>query len=93
MAGVARKRRLQRLLRTGFAGDEEDGEGGRFQGIQEGQLAPVDLQESLEKKMELEGHWRGGEQQERIAGNLGSGTAARGLPGRVAAIYGIVVVG
>ena len=48
--------------------------------------------ESPEKKMELEGNWRGGEQQEGIVGELGSGMAARGLPSRAAAIYGVMEI-
>ena len=46
----------------------------------------------MEKWVELEEQWRGRGQRKRIAGELGSGMAARGLPGRAVATYGLMVV-
>ena len=45
-----------------------------------------------EWSVELERLWRGRGQRTGIAGELGAGTAARGLPGRPAASYGGVEV-
>ena len=48
--------------------------------------------DTLEKSVELEWLWRGKGQWTGIASELGAGTAARGLPGRAAASYGVVEV-
>ena len=45
-----------------------------------------------EGSAELERLWNGWGQRRGIAGELGAGMAARGLPGRAAALYGCVEV-
>ena len=87
---VTRQRRIlprKRRQNTVVAGDEEDGEQRQLQGLQgDGMASP----ERGGGPGRVALAWEGLElprRPEGIAGELGSGTAARGLPGRSSASY------